>query len=139
MQLTKNFKLSEFDCKDGTAVPKELIKNVQELADNLQIIRDRFVKELEFETPLKITSGYRTVAYNKKKKGATNSMHVQGKASDIVLNDPKLLQHLYILINELIDVGDIKAGGCAYYKVTDKRKTPFIHYDIRGVKAKWKT
>ena len=40
MQLTKNFNRQEFDCKDGTKVPDEFLPNVQEVANNLQILRD---------------------------------------------------------------------------------------------------
>ena len=40
MRLTKNFKLSEFDCKDGTEMPSELLPNVLELAESLQELRE---------------------------------------------------------------------------------------------------
>ena len=40
MKLTKNFSLSEFACKDGTTVPYQYMPNVQELANNLQVLRD---------------------------------------------------------------------------------------------------
>ena len=39
MQLTKNFNRQEFDCKDGTKVPDEFLQNVQEVANNLQILK----------------------------------------------------------------------------------------------------
>ena len=67
-------------------------------------------------------------------KGAKNSQHLLAKASDITLKDKSLLQHLYILIKELIDTEEIKAGGITFY-----REKGFIHYDIRGVKVTWKT
>ena len=38
--LSKNFKKSEFKCRDGTSVPDELMPNLRELVKNLQIIRD---------------------------------------------------------------------------------------------------
>jgi len=37
---TLNFQLKEFACKDDTAVPLELQKNVFELMQNLQVLRD---------------------------------------------------------------------------------------------------
>lgn len=40
MQLTKNFYLHEFSCNDGTPVPEKFMDNVQELANNLQLLRD---------------------------------------------------------------------------------------------------
>jgi uncharacterized protein YcbK (DUF882 family) len=133
-QLTKNFNISEFKCKDGTDVPDELENNVQELANNLQIIRDKFCIEIGVNMPLIILSGYRSPKHNAKVKGAKNSQHLLAKASDITLKDKSLLQHLYILIKELIDTEEIKAGGITFY-----REKGFIHYDIRGVKVTWKT
>ena len=133
-QLTKNFNISEFKCKDGSDVPAELENNVQELANNLQVIRNKFCLELGYDMPLTILSGYRSLEHNKKVKGAKNSQHLLAKASDITLKDKSLLNHLYILIKELIDTEEIKAGGITFYR--DKN---FIHYDIRGVKVTWKT
>ena len=40
--LTKNFSKSEFDCKDGSEMPSNVLDNVYEQAENLQIIRDFF-------------------------------------------------------------------------------------------------
>lgn len=132
-QLTTNFNISEFRCKDGTDVPDELENNVQELANNLQIIRDTLCKEVGKNVPIIINSGYRTPAHNTKIKGAKNSQHLLAKASDIRV-EKGLMQHLYILIKELMDFGLIAKGGITYYKEKN-----FIHYDIRGVKITWKT
>lgn len=132
-QLTKNFNISEFRCKDGSDVPDELENNCLELATNLQAIRDKFCLELGYDMPLTILSGYRSPEHNKKVKGAKNSQHLLAKASDITLKDKSLLNHLYILIKEMIDMELIKAGGITFYR--DKN---FIHYDIRGSKVTWK-
>ena len=132
-QLTTNFNISEFRCKDGTDVPDELENNVQELANNLQIIRDTLCKEVGRNVPIIINSGYRTKAHNTKIKGARNSQHLLAKASDIRV-EKGLMQHLYILIKELMDFGLIAKGGITYYKEKN-----FIHYDTRGVKITWKT
>lgn len=123
MQLTKNFKLSEFDCKDGTPVPDILLPNVKELADNLQKLRDAIGK------PIHINSAFRTVAYNEKIGGASKSQHLLGKAADIVVKDmtPKEVADK---IEELIKAGKMKQGGLGRYK-------NFTHYDIRGNKARW--
>ena len=63
MRLTNNFNLSEFDCHDGTSIPKELMPNTLKLAKNLQVIRDHIGK------PIRINSAYRTTAYNKEEIG----------------------------------------------------------------------
>lgn len=123
MQLTKNFKLSEFDCKDGTPVPDILLPNVKELCDNLQKLRDAIGK------PIHINSAFRTVSYNEKVGGASKSQHLLGKAADITVNGmtPKEVADK---IEELIKAGKMKQGGLGRYN-------NFTHYDIRGKKARW--
>jgi len=123
MQLTKNFNLIEFACHDGTQVPPELIPNVQELANNLQVLRDDIGESLH------INSAYRPEAYNKKIGGKKNSMHIPAKASDLTAKSftPK---QLHARIEKLIKAGKMKQGGLGLYP-------GFVHYDIRGVKARW--
>lgn len=120
--LTENFSINEFHCKDGTPVPSELFANIKELAENLQKIRD-FIG-----IPILILSAYRSPKHNKKVGGAKNSQHLQGKAADLKTKlKPK---DLYNIILDLIDKGVIKEGGVGLYDT-------FVHYDIRGVKARW--
>ena len=123
MQLTTNFNLIEFACHDGSPVPEELIPNVQELANNLQVLRD-YIGE-----PLHINSGYRTPTYNKKVGGKPLSQHLKAKASDLTAKSytPKKLA---AVIEKLIAEKKMKQGGIGIYP-------GFTHYDIRGTKARW--
>lgn len=123
MKLTKNFNLSEFQSKDGATFPIEVIKNLKKLAENLQVIRDTI------NTPLSITSGYRSPAHNKKVGGAVYSQHLLGKASDLTTKtlSPKQLRDI---IKQLMDEGKIKKGGLKDYN-------GFVHYDIRGKYVTW--
>lgn len=124
INLTPNFTLEEFSCKDGTPVPHELLQNVTELAINLQVLRD------SLGVPVTITgSGYRTASHNKKVKGAKNSQHLYAKAADINAVGYTPAQ-LAAVIETLISTGKIKQGGIGIYK-------SFVHYDIRGTKARW--
>ena len=123
MKLTTNFNLSEFRCKDGTDVPAELMPNVQKLANELQKLRD------ELGLPIKINSGYRTKTYNKKIGGATNSMHVQAKAADIVVTDITPT-NLYKRIEKLIEEGKVNFKGVGVYDT-------FVHVDVRGRRSRW--
>ncbi len=123
MRLTKNFSLSEFDCKDGSEMPSELLPNVLELAENLQVLRD-FVG-----VPISLNSAYRTLEYNRKIGGATNSQHLLGKAADIVVKS-KTPEEVANIIKYLISEGKMVQGGLKAYKT-------FTHYDIRGHKARW--
>jgi len=117
MQLTKNFTLAEFDCHDGTKVPKKYIPNAQEVANNLQVLRD-FLGVAVVVTG----SGYRTASHNKKVGGAKNSQHLTCSGADINAKGytPKALAEV---IEKLIDAGEMKQGGVGIYK-------GFVHYDI---------
>lgn len=124
MKLTENFDSEEFDCKDGTPVPEELMDNCKELAENLQVLRDYL------GVPVRITgSGYRTEAHNKKVKGAKNSQHLKAKAADINADGYTPLR-LSVVIKNLIKEGKMKEGGVGVYP-------GFVHYDIRGTATRW--
>ena len=123
MRLTKNFSLSEFDCKDGTEMPSELLTNVLELAENLQVLRD-FVG-----VPIKINSSYRSLSHNANIGGSKSSQHLFAKAADIVI-ESKSPEQVANIIKALILEGEMKQGGIGVYNT-------FTHYDIRGHKARW--
>lgn len=123
-QLTNNFSIEEFDCHDGTPVPVEYEDRIKELAENLQVIRD------EVGAPLKVLSGYRTPEYQMKvNPKAPNSQHPQGRAADLATRD-KTPKQLHTIIERLIREKKIKQGGLGLYK-------GFVHYDIRGRRARW--
>lgn len=119
-----NFSMSEFNCNDGTPVPEEFYANVQELMNNLEVLRE----ELDGNS-IRVNSGYRTPAYNDSVGGASNSQHKYGKAGDIVVANysPGLV---YATIERLINEGKMKQGGVGSYNT-------FTHYDIRGSRARW--
>lgn len=123
MKLTQNFDTIEFECNDQSIMPAKVLGNVTELAKNLQVIRDHIGK------PIRINSGYRSPEYNEKVGGVKKSQHLTGKAADMrVLGmSPK---QLHDVILELIDSKKIKQGGIGLYPT-------FVHYDIRGKKARW--
>lgn len=124
MKLTNNFSRQEFDCKDGTKVPQKYMANLQELANNLQVLRD-FINE-----PVMVTgSGYRTVSHNKSVGGAKHSQHLTASGADINARNytPVMLRNA---IEKLIKQGKMKQGGLKAYR-------GFVHYDIRGTKARW--
>lgn len=124
-QLTKNFSLHEFACRDrgNTPVPCELLPNVTRLADQLQILRDYV------GVPIHVNSGYRTKDHNVAVGGSPNSQHLQAKAADIATgkHTPKQLAEI---VEKLIKDGKMKIGGLGIYP-------SFIHVDIRDYKARW--
>lgn len=123
MQLTKNFNLSEFACKDGTPVPASLMPNVQELANNLQVLRD------DIGEAIHINSGYRTELYNKKVGGKKASQHLKARAADITCKS-KTPKQLAVIVEGLIKKKKLWFGGIGVYP-------GFVHVDIRKNKARW--
>ena len=123
MQVTKNFKLSELEFSDP--VPAEKIASAVELLQNLQVIRDHFQK------PIVIISGYRSPERNKAVGGADKSQHLEAKAADIKIAGVPT-EEIYNRIDKLIAQGKIKQGGLGKYV-----KSGFVHYDVRGTKARW--
>lgn len=123
-QLTKDFNIIEFACNDGTPVPDKYKANVLKLAENLQVLR------FAVGEPVLISgSGYRTAAWNKKKGGAKESQHLTASGADIAVRGltPK---QVAARIEQLIKNGQMAQGGIGIYP-------GFVHYDIRGVKARW--
>lgn len=123
MKLTENFSKAEFECHDGSEMPNDVFENIKELAKNMQILRD------ELGVPIHLTNGYRSPAHNKSVGGAKNSMHLYGKACDMKVKGMTPKQVL-LVIERLIKEGKMKQGGIGLYNT-------FIHYDIRGTKARW--
>ena len=122
--MTENFSLPEFRSKDGSEFPKEVIENLKELADNLEVLRSHVGSSIS------ITSGYRSPAHNAKIGGTKNSAHVKGKAADIKVSGLSPL-NVFNAIEALIRSGKMKEGGLGLYGT-------WVHYDIRGTKARWK-
>ena len=123
MQLTKNFNLSEFQCKCGCEMPDNVLENVKQLAFSLQTLRDKIKK------PIKVNSSYRCVYHNRSIGSNDSSQHVLGKASDIVIKG-QIPEQTANLIELLIENKEIHEGGLGVYNT-------FTHYDIRGTKARW--
>lgn len=123
MKLTKNFYLNEFASRDGSETPCEVAINLKELAMNLQVLRD------ETGQPVIVTSGYRSLEWNRIIGSNDASQHPLGKAGDIKIGGWTPMQ-IAAKIEELIKAGKMKQGGLGIYRT-------FVHYDIRGTKARW--
>lgn len=123
MKLTKNFNKREFNSKDGKRMPEEVLENVKVLAVQLQALRDHL------GVPIHINSGYRSPEHNKRIGGVKNSQHVLGKAADITVRDTSPSE-LFGIIELLIQQSKMLQGGLGLYN-------GFVHYDIRGTKARW--
>lgn len=74
IQLSENFKVKEFACKDNS---DKILIDVTFVKTHLQDIRTHFGK------PVIVNSAYRTESYNRYVGGAKNSYHMKGRAFDI--------------------------------------------------------
>lgn len=80
-KASEHFLIEEFDCKDGTAVPRSAYPAVRRLArEVLEPMRDKFGR-------CGITSGYRTRPYNADIGGASQSQHIYDDSPDSVAAD----------------------------------------------------
>ena len=117
MNLSANFKVKEFACRDGA--DKVLID--VDLVAKLQDLRTYLNK------PITITSGYRIDSYNKQCVGADNSYHLKGQAVDIYCSGVKpIVIALWAEFNGL--------GGIGLYL---DRTQEFVHIDTRQNKYRW--
>ena len=121
--MTKNFSKSEFESKCGREMPEEVYHNVVKVANQLQYLRGEIGK------PIKVNSAYRSPEHNAKVGGVPKSQHLLGKAADIVVKDMPT-DILYQYIEDAISNGEMLQGGLGLYDT-------FVHYDIRGTKARW--
>lgn len=117
--LSKNFKVREFRCKDGS----DPIFIDSELVEILQKIRTHFGKEVN------INSAFRTASHNaKQKKASRYSQHLYGKAADIWIAGVSV-DTLAAYAETLLP----NRGGIGRY-YNDK----FVHVDVRTAKSRWK-
>lgn len=113
INISENFKVKEFACKNGS----ELIKIDSLLVIYLQKSRDHF------KVPIILNSAYRTSGYNKQIGGAKNSYHVKGQAADLHANGKVKLEELAKFFESI---------GCQGIIVYPN--SGFIHIDTRDSK-----
>lgn len=122
MQITKDFNISEFECKCGNCEIGN-IDDIKKLAKELQVVRDYFGKQI------KINSGYRCEAHNKAIGGVSNSQHTLSKAADIAI-EGIIPKEIATALEELILSGQLRIGAIGIYNT-------FVHIDIRTTIARW--
>lgn len=113
--ISKNFRVREFRCQDGS----DVVFIESDLVDILQKIRDHFGKAVM------INSAFRTFSHNKKVGGATYSQHLYGTAADIKVSG--------VTASAVADFAETlmpNTGGIGRYST-------FTHVDVRKVKSRW--
>lgn len=113
--LSKNFKVKEFACKDGS----DPMFIAPELVTILQKVRDHFGKAVT------INSAYRTPTHNKSVGGVAQSQHTYGTAADIKIAGITP-QKIYDYVDSLMP----NSGGVGLYST-------FVHVDVREKKSRF--
>lgn len=120
--LSKNFRVREFACRDRS----DPVFIEEELVALLQAIRDYF------EQPVRLSSGYRTPAYNSTLKNAARySQHLYGKAADIQVDNTSV-EAVAAYAEELMPTH----GGIGRYPTNTHRKG-WVHIDTRPSRSRW--
>lgn len=114
IKVSKNFKLYEFECNDGS----HHVMMDPEVIIRLQALRDTLGK------PITINSAYRTKEYNAKIGGTKDSQHILGKAVDVVCEgvSPEKVGHVAKLCG---------FRGIGIYDT-------FTHLDVRKEHTEWR-
>lgn len=113
--VSKNFRVREFACNDGS----DIVKIDDALITMIQKVRDYFGK------PIIINSAYRTPSYNKKVGGSPKSQHMQGMAADIVVKGVSPDE-----VYKYCDKTFTQWGGVGRY-------SNFTHIDCRWKVTRW--
>ncbi len=122
-----NFSYSEMEYYDR--IPTALIPQADKVLQNLQVLRDTCGKSIT------IMSGYRSPERNESVGGAKKSQHMEGNASDIKVKGMKP-EDVAKTIEKLIADGKMAQGGLGIYPRATAEEG-WVHYDTRGVKARW--
>lgn len=129
-RLSKHFTVEEFDCHDGTKVSKRD-------HDGLEYLCKTFLEPLRARYgPVKVCSGFRTAAYNKRVGGVSNSYHRydihdgNDQAADIVCaNGNPASWHR--TLNAIRQTKRNGKGGLGLYPT-------FVHVDLRDYPSNWR-
>lgn len=108
-RIVKNFSFKEMSNNEADEDIKLILTpEVVEHAQMMQELRDWYGK------PLNVSSWYRTATFNKKCGGASNSAHLDGRATDIN-NIPESLYNDFITAWQVICSIHNKVGGVELY------------------------
>ena len=120
MQLTEHFTLEEMT--RSTIARQKGLKNEpnESQIENLKLLCEYILEPIreKLNTPLYISSGFRSEKINTLVGGSKTSQHLLGQAADIQIFDKKLTNtDLFNIIVEMIRSGEITTGQCIAEKV----------------------
>jgi hypothetical protein len=154
MQVSPNFRLEQFVCKQAGGYPKYVLLR-PELVQKLEMVLSALNAEKPEVTSFTVMSGYRTPSYNRAIGNVEYSLHNWGGAADVFVDDSGDGQMDDLNADGRVDRGDAAwlagfvdrleqtgqferplIGGIGIYAATPSHG-PFTHIDARGFKARW--
>lgn len=149
LQVTSHLRLSDFitrDARQETVWPKYVALSPR-LLDKLELVIAEVGRDRPDGPPLAVAvqSGFRTPAYNAGvRRAARDSRHQHGDAADIAIDanaDGRLTavdgQIVARAVERVERAHPDLAGGLGLY-VSRRYRTPYVHIDARGARARWR-
>jgi len=155
-RVSQHFRLGDFLTKDQTAVwPKYLVLQ-EALVDKLELVIGALHKGGVKVNRMSVMSGFRTPQYNDRGVGAGGrsevSRHQYGDAADVYVDNDynggmddlnrdgrvntEDARFLAKVVEQVEQQFPELTGGIGVYPATNAHG-PFVHIDVRGVKARW--
>lgn len=133
MKISQHFSLSEFTTSttannlniDNTPT-RQIIDNITELTNTILEPFRTYIN-----TPIRITSGYRSQQLNKAVKGSTTSAHLTGYAVDIIPINCSMLKFQSELINWLKET-DTPFDQVILEKLKPNGEATWIHIALKS-------
>jgi hypothetical protein len=154
LEVSPNFRLGEFVCKQSGGYPKYVVLR-PELLKKLEHVLGALNEHDARITSLTVMSGYRTPHYNHAIGNGTYSRHVWGGAADVFVDengdgrmddltgdgkvnraDSEWLAGFVDAMEQRGEFGDKLIGGIGIYNANAVHG-PFVHIDARGYQARW--
>jgi hypothetical protein len=155
-RISEHFRLRDFLTKDQASVwPKYLVLQ-ETLIDKLELVIGALKAQGVTVSRMSVMSGFRTPQYNDRGVGsggrAQNSRHQYGDAADVYVDsdgsgqmddlnrdgrvDTRDARFLASIVDRIEHEHPDLVGGIGIYPATSAHG-PFVHVDVRGVKARW--
>jgi hypothetical protein len=154
LEVSPNFQLGQFVCKQGSGYPKYVVLR-PELLQKLELVLDALNQRDDRIRSLTVMSGYRTPHYNHTIGNGQYSRHVWGGAADVFVDengdgrmddlngdgkvnraDSEWLSAFVDAMERRGEFGDQLIGGIGTYDA-NAAHGPFVHIDARGYQARW--
>ena len=134
MKLNEHFDSEEFRCHDGSPLPDDFGETIRDTVDFLERLRGfmnfhLFKEKGEWlDIGITVLSGHRSLPYNRRIGSADTSMHVAGKAADVI----PAVSFRYFGYSQWYQMAELVAksyGKERPYRLGKYNRSKFVHVD----------